>query len=171
MFVTTNVSVNRREAFDAVMAMADPPVYIVTLAVGQERAGCLVGFATQVSIDPARFMVGMSRRNHTYRIAAHARRLAVHLLAVDQMRLAALFGAETGDEVDKFDRVRWRVGPEGVPVLLESPAWFYGPVLGRYDLGDHVGFVLEPEDGVAPVETGKVVRLGAVSHLRPGHPA
>lgn len=160
-----------RAAFDAAMAMADPPIYIVTLAVGQERAGCLVGFATQVSIDPARFMVGISRRNRTYRIAAHARQLAVHLLAADQMRLAALFGAETGDEIDKFDRVRWRAGPDGVPVLLEAPAWFHGPVFDRHDLGDHVGFVLEPEDGVAPVEPSEVVRLGAAAHLRPGHPA
>src|SRR5207248_6722269 len=30
---------------------------------------------------------------------------------------AALFGARTGDEVDKFTRCRWTSGPAGVPLL------------------------------------------------------
>ncbi|MFE2251449.1 flavin reductase, partial [Streptomyces lavendulae] len=40
----------------------DGPVYVVAVAVavGAERAGCLVGFASQCSIDPPRFIVWLS---------------------------------------------------------------------------------------------------------------
>ena len=38
----------------------DYPMFIVTCADERERAGCLVGFATQCSIDPPRFLVCLS---------------------------------------------------------------------------------------------------------------
>ena len=81
---------------------------------GSERSGCLIGFATQCSVDPPRFLVCLSRHNHT---CARRRRapsvLVVHLVPSDAKDLAELFGEETGDEVDKFERVDWREGPGG----------------------------------------------------------
>ncbi|MFK0203286.1 flavin reductase [Streptomyces lavendulae] len=70
----------------------DGPVYVVTVAVGAERAGCLVGFASQCSIDRPRFIVWLSVANHTYRVARGAGYLTVHLLRRDDRALAELFG-------------------------------------------------------------------------------
>ena len=61
------------EAFEAIMSDVDPPSYVVTAADGDDRAGCLVGFATQCSIDPPRFGVWLSKLNRTYRVAAARR--------------------------------------------------------------------------------------------------
>ena len=47
------------EAWDAVTELLDYPMYVATVRVGEHRAGCLVGFATQASIDPPRFLVGL----------------------------------------------------------------------------------------------------------------
>jgi len=33
-----------------------------------------------------------------------------------------------------------------VPILTECPNWFVGTVLERLPLGDHVGFVLDPQE-------------------------
>ena len=90
---------------------------IVTTAVAGERAGCLVGFSAQCSIDPPRLMVWLSEKNRTTRVAQGAGSLLVHFLARDDHDLAALFGGRTGDEVDKFSRCRWRPGPAGLPLL------------------------------------------------------
>lgn len=158
-------------AFDDLVAAADAPVYLVTVCAAGERSGCLVGFASQVGIEPARFLVCLSKENHTYRIATRAEFAAVHLVGPEDLELAALFGAETGDETDKFAWCRWRPGPQGVPVLLDAVAWFCGRVLTRYDFGDHVGFVLAPEEGEAPAHASAVLRLHDVAALRPGHPA
>ena len=40
--------------------LLDYPMFIVTTRAGDERSGCLVGFASQVSIRPRRFLVGLS---------------------------------------------------------------------------------------------------------------
>ncbi len=68
------------EAFERLVSLLDYPMFVVTTRVGDESAGCLVGFTSQVSIRPPRFMVGLSKRNHTYRVAEGAKHLAVHLV-------------------------------------------------------------------------------------------
>jgi flavin reductase (DIM6/NTAB) family NADH-FMN oxidoreductase RutF len=130
--------------FDALMGMLDYPMFIVTARRGDERAGCLIGFATQASIDPSRFLACLSDKNHTYRIARETDHVAVHLVPSHADPLAQLFGGETGDEVDKFARCPWHDGPHGLPILDACENWFAARVLERHALGDHVGFLLEP---------------------------
>lgn len=143
---------------------------VVTAADGQQRSGCLVGFATQCSIDPLRFVVFISRANHTYPVAERAAVLAVHLLGPRDRGLAELFGSRTGDEVDKFARCRWSEGPGGVPLLTDASAWFAGPVLDRFDGGDHVGFLVEPTHSDVSRWAGQL-GFQDLRDLDPGHPA
>ncbi|WP_124711532.1 flavin reductase family protein [Gordonia insulae] len=125
----------------------DYPMFVVTVASSGRRAGCLVGFASQTSIDPQRFLIGISKRNHTHDIALDADHLAVHLLPKDRLDLAKLFGGHSGYEVDKFTRCEWSEGPHGLPILDGAAFWFAGEILRRIDTGDHDGFLLEPVDG------------------------
>lgn len=159
------------EAFEKLVSMLDYPMYVVTTSAGDQRAGCLVGFTSQVSIGPPRFLVGLSNKNHTYRIAKDATHLAVHLLPRTHRDLARLFGSETGDRVDKFSRCGWHEGPHGLPILDDAAGWFVGEVLGRYDLGDHIGHLLEPVAGDAPEEFEQLVTFADVHDLEPGHEA
>ncbi|GAA2770776.1 hypothetical protein GCM10019017_11360 [Streptomyces showdoensis] len=66
--------------FSAFTEQLDSPMYVVTAASPGGRGGCLVGFASQCSIDPPRFVVWLSTANHTYRVARAAEHLTVHLL-------------------------------------------------------------------------------------------
>lgn len=116
----------------------------MTAAHDGERGGCLIGFASQVSIHPPRFLACLSVKNRTYRLAADAGTLVVHPVPEEAEELALLFGGETGDEIDKFSRCEWTAGPDGAPVLAELGNWFAGRVLEKIDFGDHVGFLLEP---------------------------
>lgn len=81
------------EPFEKIVSALDYPVFVVTTTSGDGPSGCLVGFASQTSIHPPRFLVGLSRRNRTYRVAQGATHLAVHLLGREAADLAALFGA------------------------------------------------------------------------------
>jgi flavin reductase (DIM6/NTAB) family NADH-FMN oxidoreductase RutF len=130
--------------FATLVGRLDYSMLIVTGAHGSEQDGCLIGFATQVSMQPARFLVCLSVKNRTYRVAAQAATLVVHPVPQVGEELAVLFGGETGDEVDKFARCRWEAGPDGTPVQSDVDSWFAGRVLGHVGFGDHVGFVLEP---------------------------
>jgi flavin reductase (DIM6/NTAB) family NADH-FMN oxidoreductase RutF len=159
------------EAFEKLVSLLDYPMYVVTTNADGRSAGCLVGFTSQVSIGPPRFLVGLSKRNHTYRVAQHAEHLAVHLVPRRHTELARLFGSETGDTTDKFTQCRWAPGPHGLPILEDAAGWFAGAVLGRFDLGDHVGFLLEPVAGDAPDKFDQLVTFADVSDLDPGHEA
>jgi flavin reductase (DIM6/NTAB) family NADH-FMN oxidoreductase RutF len=131
------------------VAQLDYPMFIVTVAAGGELAGCLVGFATQCSVDPPTFLVCISEKNRTFRVARRAKSAVVHLVPSDATGLAELFGSQTGDDVDKFERCEWEPGPGGAPVVKRLDHWFAGRILERVDLGDHVGFLLEPIAGEA----------------------
>ena len=151
-------------------ASTDSPMAIVTAATPDgRRAGCLVGFWTQCSIHPPRVLVCISETNHTLAVASDAPLLAIHWLAADDRRLAELFGGETGDEVDKFGRVRWAAGPGGVPILDGVKGWVAGPVVGRFDAGDHVAFVVDAEAGAAGEPSEDELGFQAVKGLEPGH--
>ena len=147
----------------------DYPLFIVTAASGRRREGCVIGFQTQCSFDPPRFLACISRANRTHRFARGVAALAVHLVPADQEELVELFGGETGDDVDKFARCRWSPGPRGLPILAGCRSWFCGSVRSRHDLGDHEGFLLEPFAG--RYEPAEVLYFQRVKDLEPGHPA
>jgi flavin reductase (DIM6/NTAB) family NADH-FMN oxidoreductase RutF len=159
------------DAFSDVAALLNYPMYVVTTVAGDEASGCLVGFATQASIGPPRFLIGISDKNHTYEVARSAERLVVHVLSTDRLDLAELFGEATGDEVDKFSRCDWQPGPGGVPVLDDAAAWFSGPILDIHRLGDHVGFLIEPDSGDVRDRDGKTVMFRDVEGMDAGHEA
>jgi flavin reductase (DIM6/NTAB) family NADH-FMN oxidoreductase RutF len=130
--------------FDALVGDLEYPMFIVTARADDEPLGCLVGFATQMSIDPPRFLIGLSHTNRTFRRGGDSQTFAVHAVPEHAAALAELFGGETADEVDKFGRCAWHEGPDGVPILDDCANWFVGRVVWRQDAGDHDAFLLEP---------------------------
>jgi flavin reductase (DIM6/NTAB) family NADH-FMN oxidoreductase RutF len=157
------------DAFGTLMSAMDSPLVVVTAAEGEERAGCLVGFHVQSSIEPPRYCLWLSKANHTYRVALRASHLAVHFLTADDLPLAELFGTQTGDTVDKFVGLAVDTGPGGAPVLRQCASWLTARRIALLDAGgDHVCLVTET---VAAHAEGpfQPLRLSAAAHLEPGH--
>ena len=156
--------------FNELAGEIDYSMLIVTAAADGDRADCLVGFATQCSIDPPRFLVCISDKNHTLAVAERSDALLVHFVQADDVELAELFGSQTGDEVDKFAGVRWHAGPRGLPVLDDCTRWFAGSIVERLELGDHRGFVLEPL-AAQRRGGGEPFLFHRAKRIAPGHPA
>jgi flavin reductase (DIM6/NTAB) family NADH-FMN oxidoreductase RutF len=161
--------VDVRASFNAIVGNLEYPMFIVTARAGEERLGCLAGFATQTSIDPPRFAICLSHKNRTYRRGHDAKVLGVHCVPADAEALAELFGGQTGDEVDKFARCDWHDGPSGVPILDACVNWFVGRVLHRIAAGDHDLFLLEPLAASAG-EHGEFT-FHRAKRIEPGHEA
>jgi flavin reductase (DIM6/NTAB) family NADH-FMN oxidoreductase RutF len=159
------------DAFERIVGALDYPMFVLTVTADGERSGCLVGFAAQCSINPPRFFVWVSKKNHTSAIAARADVFVLHALREHDRDLAHLFGELTGDDVDKFERCDWEPGPGETPVLTRCD-WFAGRVIERTDSGDHVGYLLEVVDG-GSAEHSDDPQLGfqAVKDFDPGHDA
>lgn len=156
--------------FDRLVGGFDYPMLIVTANDGRRRAGCLVGFTSQCSIDPPRFVVWLSKNNQTHEVAKAAASLGVHVPSESNRDLAELFGSVTGYEHDKFAKCAWQDGPGGVPLLTDCPQWFVGRVLDRFDTGDHEAFVLEPTDVSEQAGLGQL-GFQQVQDLTPGNEA
>ena len=163
------------EPFEELMSMLDSPVFVVTTQADGYPSGCLVSFATQASVQPPRFLVGMDRTNDTFAVASRSSHLAVHVLAQRHRGLAELFDGQTGDQIDKFGRCSWRAGPQGMPILDDAAAWFVGRTVDRIDFGDHVGFLLAPAGVWAPESSEDLLYLSDIDDiddiddLDPGH--
>ncbi len=156
---------------EALTSRVEQSLFVVTASEpGGDPTGCLVGFTTQCSIDPPRFIVCISKVNHTYDAAHRAEGIGLHLLGEDQIDLASLFGEQTGDRIDKFERCRWRRGLTGAPILEDCAAWMEGSVLARYDVGDHEAAVLCPVDGGGGAHE-RPLTYQRLPSLDPGHPA
>jgi flavin reductase (DIM6/NTAB) family NADH-FMN oxidoreductase RutF len=160
------------DGLDPFLKGLDTPMFVVT-AVQRDaavRAGCLVGFASQCSISPDRFVVWLSEHNHTYRVAQQAAVLAVHGLGEGQREIAGLFGTRTGDEIDKFAHCPWEAGPGGVPILTACPRWFAGDILDTAVWGNHTGFLLAPREAGGSGDAAPLM-FSAVRDLTAAHPA
>ena len=157
------------DPFNAVVSSQDVGLIVVTTAEAGEQAGCLVSFHTQSSIGPHRYCVWLSKANHTYRVALRSSHLAIHFLASTDLRLAELFGTQTGDHVDKFAGLRVSPGPGEAPVLADCGHWLVARRTALLDEGgDHVCVVTEPVEahGSGPFEP---LRTSQVAHIVPGH--
>jgi flavin reductase (DIM6/NTAB) family NADH-FMN oxidoreductase RutF len=158
-----------RHDFNTLMAALDSPLIVVTTADERERAGCLVEFHVQSSIEPQRYCVWLSKANYTYRVALHSSHLVIHFLTADDLPLAELFGTRTGDTVDKFAGLDVDSGPGGAPVLRQCQHWVAVRRVALLDEGgDHVCLTTEP---VAAESAGsfRPLRVSQASHLRAGH--
>jgi flavin reductase (DIM6/NTAB) family NADH-FMN oxidoreductase RutF len=164
-----------KDAYERVVEPVDPVAVIVTCARGGDKAGCLVTFSGPCSIDPPRYAVWLSHRNHTYSVALGADELIVHLLTHADLALAELFGGVSGVYEDKFAQVPWS-DCGGAPLLEVSGGWLRGRILSRgpgreETRGDHTCFVLAPTAAGGGSEDSRPLRLSDVQHIQPGQPA
>jgi len=155
----------------AFLDLIDYPFYVVTVRSSDaDMSGCLAGFVTQCSIDPPNFLVCISKVNHTLAVAERSSGMGLHLLGQDQVDLARVFGEETGDLVDKFASVDWRLGSTGAPMLVDAAVSMEGQVLGHFSVGDHEAFLMRGQRAVAGPHKGLLTYRGSPP-LEPGHPA
>jgi flavin reductase (DIM6/NTAB) family NADH-FMN oxidoreductase RutF len=157
------------DAFDRLMAAADPPLIVVTTAAEDELAGCLVGFHVQSSIAPQHYCVWLSKANHTYRVALRATHFAVHFLTTQDLTIAERFGTVSGEDTDKFAGVDVDLDPKGVPLLHACPHRMSLERIALLDDGsDHVCLTTRVTSADT---TGDFVplRVSSATHLDPGH--
>jgi len=154
-----------------ICASLDAPMAVVTAFDGRQRSGCLVGFHTQCSIHPQRWLVCISKTNHTFDVARDAEYLAVHFLREDQHDLAHLFGGVSEDDIaphEKFERCAWHADVHGTPIL-DGCDYVAGRVLKRTDAGDHVAHIVEISAAKRQHPPAPQLGSQAVRDIQPGH--
>ena len=111
-------------------------VYVVGVAHGEVRNAFTAAWVMQVSFDPLLLALSINPHHSSYGLLREGRAFSVNVLKKGQLELAAHYGARAGP--DKLASLQWTMGRIGVPLLLESLAWFECQVVGEHPAGDHV---------------------------------
>jgi flavin reductase (DIM6/NTAB) family NADH-FMN oxidoreductase RutF len=111
-------------------------VYVVGVAHGKVRNAFTAAWVMQVSFDPLLLALSINPHHSSYRLLKEGRAFSINVLKEGQLELAARYGRPAGP--DKLALMEWTTGRDGVPLLLESLAWFECQVVGEHPAGDHV---------------------------------
>ena len=120
-------------------------VYVVDVAHADVRNAFTAAWVMQVSFDPLLLALSINPHHSSYGLLREGRAFSVNVLKKGQLELAAHYGARAGP--DKLASLQWTMGRIGVPLLLESLAWFECQVVGEHPAGDHVLVVGKVVDG------------------------
>ena len=120
-------------------------VYVVGVAHGKVRNAFTAAWVMQVSFDPLLLALSINPHHSSYRLLKEGRAFSINVLKEGQLELAARYGRPAGP--DKLALMGWTTGREGVPLLLESLAWFECQVVGEHPAGDHVLMLGKVIDG------------------------
>jgi flavin reductase (DIM6/NTAB) family NADH-FMN oxidoreductase RutF len=111
-------------------------VYVVGVAHGEVRNAFTAAWVMQVSFDPLLLALSIDPHHLSYGLLKEGRAFSVNVLKKGQLELAARYGRPAGP--DKLALTEWTTSRIGVPLLLESLAWFECQVVGEHPAGDHV---------------------------------
>lgn len=114
------------------------PLTVVTAVDGGQRGGQIAVGAFAASIVPSqpRLLVQIQKRNHTNSLIEASGRFAVHIISREQWPWVRHWGFRSQTEVDKFEHLNWREGPEGLPILEGVVGWLTCCVVNQMDGGD-----------------------------------
>ena len=121
-------------------------VYVVGVAHGELRNAFTAAWVMQVSFDPLLLALSINPHHSSYELLKEGRAFSVNVLKKGQLvELAAHYGRPAGP--DKLALMEWTTGRTGVPLLLESLAWFECQVVSEHPAGDHVLVLGKVTDG------------------------
>jgi flavin reductase (DIM6/NTAB) family NADH-FMN oxidoreductase RutF len=113
------------DAFRAAMRQLASGVCLVTHNNDGERAGMTATAVASLSLDPPTLIVCVNRAASTYAGLRPGAVFGVSVLGADHREFAERFAGRTGEDgAERFREGRWRMSPNGAPLLLDALASF-----------------------------------------------
>jgi flavin reductase (DIM6/NTAB) family NADH-FMN oxidoreductase RutF len=120
-------------------------MYVVSSIRDGKPNGQIANTVFQVTSEPPRIAVSLSKQNLTHAYIAASNVFSVSVLAEETpFEFFGKFGFRSGATFDKFKDTRHKTGVTGTPIVLENAvACLEARVTGRLDVGTHTIFVGE----------------------------
>ena len=123
-------------------------MFVVSSKLKEKINGQIANTVIQVSAKPPKVVVAINKGNLTHEYISESKVFSVSILSTETpVKIIGLFGFRTGREVNKFEKVKYRKGITGCPILLQyTVAYLEVKVLEEIDVGTHTLFVGEVID-------------------------
>jgi len=113
------------DSFRTAMRHLVSGVCLVTHSVGGVRTGMTATAVASLSLEPPTLIVCVNRAASTYAGLRPGAAFGVSVLGADHREIAERFAGRTGEVgAERFCEGRWRMSPDGAPVLLDALAAF-----------------------------------------------
>jgi ferric-chelate reductase [NAD(P)H] len=120
-------------------------LYIVTSRDNDKLNGQIINTAIQVTSDPVRVAVIINKKNLTHELITNSGIFTVSVLEESTpLTFIGPFGFKSGRDIDKFAKVKYKIGTTGAPLVIEHAlSVLEAKVIDQIDLGSHTLFVGE----------------------------
>jgi len=124
---------------DEALASVTYGVYVVSSIAGSRRNGLIVTTCSQVTSDPPKISITVSKECLTHDMIRSSGRFSVSILKRDTpLSFIGRFGHRSGRDIDKFQDVEYRNGKDGVPIVTENAlGYIEAEVDQELDVGSH----------------------------------
>lgn len=113
------------DSFRAAMRHLASGVCLVTHCIGGVRVGMTATAVASLSLEPPTLIVCVNRGASAYAGLTPGAAFGVSVLGADHREFAERFAGRTGEEgADRFREGRWRMSPNGAPLLSDALAAF-----------------------------------------------
>lgn len=134
------MSIDQRELRNTLGTFATGITVITTKSLDGTNIGVTINSFASVSLDPPMVLFSLKTQSPLTDIFLNAKTFNVNILSAGQEFVSNLFA---GQETDKFDKVDWKEGQNGSPVLNDTLGTLECTRIQTHDGGDHTIFVGE----------------------------
>jgi flavin reductase (DIM6/NTAB) family NADH-FMN oxidoreductase RutF/rubredoxin len=116
---------------------------IVTSKKGDRLNGCIVNTVFQLTPEPPMVAASINRQCLTHEYITGSGVFTVSVLSQQTpLSFIGTFGFRTGRKIDKFDRLRYKTGQTGAPIILDNTVAFLEvEVTQSIDIETHTLFI------------------------------
>ncbi|MCI9455797.1 MAG: flavin reductase [Oscillospiraceae bacterium] len=131
-------------------------LFVLTSSFGGKESGCIINTAGQVTVEPNRISIAVSKSNFTHDLVRDSGKFNLSVLSQDaDFEIFRHFGFQSGRTVDKFaDYAHCQRSPSGLYYITKGTnAYISAKVEQSIDLGTHTLFIAAVEDMQVLAET------------------
>ncbi len=105
--------------------------------------GCIVNTVFQIVPEPPMLAASVNKENLTHEYITESKVFTVSILSEEaSLKFIGRFGFRTGRKIDKFEQVNYRIGQNGVPIVLDNVVGFIeAEVIEAIDVETHTLFI------------------------------
>lgn len=131
-------------------------MYVISSKMGDKYNGQVASSLTQVTPDPQRLLVSISKESLTHDYIRESKVFSVSILSKETPRKFVMtFGFRSGRSFDKFKDISYKIGISGAPIVLDNTlAYLDCQVITSVDFETHTAFAGKIVDAEL-LKTGK----------------
>jgi flavin reductase (DIM6/NTAB) family NADH-FMN oxidoreductase RutF/rubredoxin len=118
-------------------------LYIVSSRSGERFNGHIANSVFQVTSEPPTIAISVNRQNLTHEFIRESGVFSISVLEEETpMQFIGLFGFKSGRTLNKFQKLAFKIGKTGAPIVLEHTlAFVEAEVMNSLDCGTHTIFI------------------------------